>query len=87
MSQRHCVAFVIDCADMRRVGTIVRGVSRRMARTDRSLVGPRSHCCSADQSSIGPSTRNSMFALRFCLPRASARPVSAGRRTRTFPCC
>src|SRR5215467_3497674 len=44
-------------------GTMVPGVSRRMARTQRSLAGPRSCGRPADHSSIGPRTRNSMIAF------------------------
>src|SRR6516225_5672123 len=56
-------------------GTMVPGVSRRMARTQRSLAGPRSCCRSADQSSIGPRTRNSMIAYRLPPPAVSSRLV------------
>ena len=61
---RRCRALSHSRSMSVSTGTVARGASSSITRTDRSLAEPRSCRCPADQSSIGPSIRNSMTALR-----------------------
>src|SRR5215472_5150338 len=65
-------------------GTIVRGVNRSMASRHRVLADPRSCRCPADQSSIGPSARNSMIAL--LLQVADGPQLTLNQKYRNFRC-